>query len=448
MVSGVYDALLPAPTRFQADRLARLLDRVGELVHSTAGVMQSIDEQWAIIRRGTVDVLPEEDLVAKLRSGRALRVKLGADPSAPDLHLGHAVVLTKLREFQELGHTVIFLIGDFTGMIGDPTGKSETRKPLTRDEVRANAETYQQQVFKILDPAKTEVRFNSEWMDAMQAADMIRLCAHYTVARMLERDDFAKRYGEQRSIGIHEFLYPLVQGYDSVALRSDIEVGGTDQRFNLLVGRELQKAYGQPAQVVLTLPLLEGTDGVQKMSKSLGNAIGLADPPQEIFGKVMSISDAMMLRYYELLTTENVDQIRREIESGVVHPMDAKKRLARLLVGRFYSDPVGQREQENFERQFQRRELPQELPVFQWPTPPNAPIALATVMTVSGMTSSMGEARRLITQGAVRVDGERAVDLKACVVPTEAGVVLQVGPRRIQAIRFFPPKLEREPKGG
>src|SRR5262249_32326424 len=245
-------------------------------------IMKSVDEQLAIIRRGAVDVLPEEELLGKLREARPLRVKLGADPSAPDLHLGHAVVLTKLREFQDLGQTVICLVGDFTGMIGDPTGKSETRKPLTREAVSANAQTYQQQVFKILDPARTEVRFNSEWMDQMAAADMVRLCAQYTVARMLERDDFAKRYGEQRPIGVHEFLYPLVQGYDSVALRADIEVGGTDQRFNLLVGRELQKAYGQAPQVVLTLPLLEGTDGDAKMSKSLGNAIGIADPPSEI----------------------------------------------------------------------------------------------------------------------------------------------------------------------
>ena len=248
--------------------------------------MKSAYDQLAIIRRGAVDILPEDALVAKLQEGRPLRVKLGADPSAPDLHLGHAVVLTKLREFQDLGHAVIFLIGDFTGMIGDPTGRSETRKPLTREQLSVNAETYRQQVFKILDPARTEVRFNSEWMDRISAADMVRLCAHYTVARMLERDDFAKRFEERRPIGVHEFLYPLIQGYDSVALRADVEVGGTDQRFNLLVGRELQKAYGQPAQVVLTLPLLEGTDGAAKMSKSLGNAIGIAEPPEQVFGKV------------------------------------------------------------------------------------------------------------------------------------------------------------------
>jgi len=286
--------------------------------------MRSLDEQMRVICRGTVDVLPREELAAKLREGRPLRVKLGADPSAPDLHLGHLVALNKLREFQDLGHVVIFLIGDFTGMIGDPTGRSETRKPMTLEQVRANAETYRQQVFKILDPARTEVRFNSEWMDRMPARDMIRLCAHYTVARMLERDDFAKRYEEERAIGVHEFLYPLIQGYDSVALQADVEVGGTDQRFNLLVGREIQKAYGQASQVVVTLPLLEGTDGVQKMSKSLGNAIGIADRPDDMFGKLMSISDAMMLRYYELLVGEEVNALRRQIESGAVHPMELK----------------------------------------------------------------------------------------------------------------------------
>jgi len=326
--------------------------------------MRSFDEQLAVLRRGTVDVLPEGELLAKLREGRPLRVKLGADPSAPDLHLGHVVALNKLRQFQDLGHVVIFLIGDFTGMIGDPTGRSETRKPMTSEQVRANAETYRQQVFKILDPARTEVRFNSEWMDRMSAREMVRLCAHYTVARMLERDDFAKRYEEEHAIGVHEFLYPLVQGYDSVALRADVEVGGTDQRFNLLVGREIQKAYGQAAQVVVTLPLLEGTDGVQKMSKSLGNAIGIADRPDDMFGKLMSISDAMMLRYYEVLLGEDVKALRTQIESGAVHPMEAKKRLARTIVARFSGEETGRREQQRFERQFQERRLPEDIPKF------------------------------------------------------------------------------------
>lgn len=335
--------------------------------------MKSAEEQLAAIRRGTVDVLPEDELVAKLRTGQPLRVKFGADPSAPDLHLGHTVALNKLRQFQDLGHVVIFLIGDFTGMIGDPTGKSETRKPLTRDEVSANAQTYRRQVFKVLDPERTEVRFNSQWMEHMRAADMVRLCAHYTVARMLERDDFARRYQEERAIGLHEFLYPLIQGYDSVALHADVEVGGTDQRFNLLVGRELQRAYGQSPQVVVTLPLLEGTDGLTKMSKSLGNAIGIADPPEDVFGKLMSISDLMMLRYYDLLTAEDVRALRERISSGALHPMEAKKQLARLIVARFYDDDTAQREQERFERRFQRRELPAQLPTFQWPSDPPLP---------------------------------------------------------------------------
>ena len=398
--------------------------------------MTSIDEQVETIRRGTVDVLPADELQAKLRQGRPLRVKFGADPSAPDLHLGHAVALTKLRQFQDLGHTVIFLIGDFTGMIGDPTGKSETRKPLTREHVRANAETYQRQVFKVLDPNRTEVRFNSEWMDQMSAADVVRLCAHYTVARMLERDDFAKRYEEERAIGIHEFLYPLVQGYDSVALRADVEVGGTDQRFNMLVGRELQKAYGQRPQVVLTLPLLEGTDGVQKMSKSLGNAIGITDPPEEIFGKLMSVSDAMMLRYYALLTNEDSAAISRRIEAGSLHPMDAKKQLAAELVSRFYDAEVARRALDDFARRFQRHELPADLPLFEWPEEAPASVVLAQAIAASGMASSQSEARRLIRQGAVRVDGQRITDINQRIVPSDADVVIQVGARRVSAIRF------------
>jgi tyrosyl-tRNA synthetase len=398
--------------------------------------MTAKDAQLATIRRGTVDVLPVEELAARLSKGRPLRVKFGADPSAPDLHLGHAVALTKLRQFQDLGHTVIFLIGDFTGMIGDPTGKSETRKPLTREQVRANAETYRQQVFKILDPARTEVRFNSEWMDKMSAADVVRLCAHYTVARMLERDDFAKRYADEQAIGIHEFLYPLVQGYDSVALRADVEVGGTDQRFNLLVGRELQKAYGQPPQIVLTLPLLEGTDGVQKMSKSLGNAIGIADPPGEIFGRVMSISDIMMLRYYELLTGEDVKTLREAVESGALHPMEAKKRLARRIVARFYDEATAQHESADFERRFQRRELPEHVPAFEWSEPPSVPPSLPRVLMASGLASSMSDARRLIQQGAVRVDGERIEDAHFVLASTGKPVIVQVGSRRIREIHF------------
>jgi len=405
--------------------------------------MTSTDQQLETIRRGTVDVLPEGELVAKLRTGSPLRVKFGADPSAPDLHLGHTVALTKLRQLQDLGHTIIFLIGDFTGMIGDPTGKSETRKALTREEVRANAETYRQQVFKVLDPMRTEVRFNSEWMDDMRAADVVRLCAHYTVARMLEREDFAKRYSDERAISIHEFLYPLVQGYDSVALRADMEVGGTDQRFNLLVGRELQKAYGQSPQVVVTLPLLEGTDGVAKMSKSLGNAIGIADAPGEIFGRIMSISDTMMLRYYELLTSENVAALRAQIESGSLHPMEAKKRLAGLIVARFYDAAAADSERASFEQRFQRRELPEDLPIYEWREDSSIVPSLSRVLTVSGMTASMSEARRLIQQGAVRVNGRRVEDAQFILEPTPEPVVVQVGSRRVRSVHF----LGRAPKG-
>jgi len=408
--------------------------------------VKPLQDQLTSIRRGTIDVLPEEELVAKLRLQRPLRVKLGADPSAPDLHLGHAVVLTKLREFQDNGHTIIFLIGDFTAMIGDPTGKSETRKPLTREQVRDNAETYRQQVYKVLDPAKTEVRFNSEWMDGMTAADMVRLCAQYTVARMLERDDFARRYAEQRPIAVHEFLYPLVQGYDSVALRADVEVGGTDQRFNMLVGRELQKAYGQTPQVVVTLPLLEGTDGVAKMSKSLNNAIGITEPPEEIFGKLMSISDAMMLRYYTLLTDEDGATIGARIAAGALHPMEAKKRLARLIVSRFSSAEIAQQVQDEFERRFQRRQLPAEMQLFEWPTAVPDAIGLAQIVTASGMVGSMSEARRLISQGAVRIDGQRVQDIHYRVVPSDRDVIIQVGPRRVQAIRF--PRNRNQEKRG
>jgi tyrosyl-tRNA synthetase len=404
-----------------------------------------VEEQLARIRHGTVDVLPLDELAARLRDGRPLRVKFGADPSAPDLHLGHTVALTKLRQFQDLGHRVVFLIGDFTGMIGDPTGKSETRKPLTREEVSANAETYRQQVFKILDPERTEVRFNSEWMDRMTAAEMVRLCAHYTVARMLERDDFAKRYAEERAIGIHEFLYPLIQGYDSVALRADVEVGGTDQRFNLLVGREIQKAYGLAPQVVLTLPLLEGTDGVQKMSKSLGNAIGIAEPAAEIFGKLMSISDAMMVRYYELLISEDLGAMRRQIESGALHPMDAKKRLACAIVARFYDDATAQRELESFERRFQRRELPEHVSEFVYANPP-ARVPLPQLLTKSGLTRSNSEARRKIEEGAVRVGGARVADMNFAVIPSETPeVVVQIGRRSIRRIVF---SADQRSRGG
>jgi tyrosyl-tRNA synthetase len=389
-----------------------------------------------ILRRGTVDVLPEGELERKLvercKAGRPLRVKLGADPSAPDLHLGHAVVLRKLAQFQQCGHEVVFLIGDFTGMIGDPTGKSETRKPLTREQVQANARTYQEQVFKILDPARTTVRFNSEWMDAMVPADLVRLCAQYTVARILERDDFAKRMREGRPIGIHEFLYPLVQGYDSVALRADVEVGGTDQRFNLLVGRELQKAYGQEPQCVVTLPLLEGVDGQQKMSKSLGNAIGIADPPDEMYGRLMSLSDEGMVRYAELLSDERPDLAAR-MADGTLHPMQAKKDLARELVTRFHGVEAGDAAQRFFEQRFQQRAdfAPEEATVE---AGGSGAIALFALLVKVGFAASNSEARRLIAQRGVRLDNE-VVEEATRTVPVGAEVLLAVGRRRVARVR-------------
>jgi tyrosyl-tRNA synthetase len=329
-------------------------------------------------------------------------------------------------------------------MIGDPTGKSETRKPLSREQVLANAETYRHQVFKILDAQRTEVRFNSEWVDQMSAADVVRLCAHYTVARMLERDDFAKRYAEERAIGIHEFLYPLVQGYDSVALRADIEVGGTDQRFNLLVGRELQKAYSQAAQIVVTLPLLEGTDGVQKMSKSLGNAIGIADAPDEMFGRVMRISDTIMLRYYELLFPDEYAEVRDNLAEGLEHPMVAKERLAGLLVSQYHGEELSKAARERFDQQIRRRELPEDLPEFVYVDPPVS-ILLARLMAVSGLTSSNSEARRKIEEGAVRVDGQRIADANFVVAPCgERALIVQVGRRTVRRIIFS----RTRPQGG
>lgn len=394
------------------------------------------EKQLEVLRRGAVDILPEAELLAKLREGRPLRVKFGADPSSPDLHIGHAVALKKLRQMQELGHQVIFLIGDFTGMIGDPTGRSETRKPLDREQVVANARTYQAQVFQILDRERTEIRFNSEWMDVMPAAQMVRLCGHYTVARMLEREDFAARFGRQQPIGIHEFLYPLVQGYDSVALAADVEVGGTDQLFNLLVGRELQRAAGQPPQVVLTVPLLEGTDGVAKMSKSLGNAIGITEPAEEMYGKLMSISDGLMARYFELLAPAEWDGLAPELRAGRVHPMTAKKRLACAVVEQYQGPEAAAQAQAAFELRFQRRELPAELPEFVWPAEAPAEVHLPSLLRDSGMAASTGEARRLIGQGAVRVDGARVRELGLPVGEGVERVVVQVGTRKAVHVIF------------
>ncbi|MGH8005743.1 MAG: tyrosine--tRNA ligase [Candidatus Binatia bacterium] len=394
---------------------------------------RSIADQLREIQRGAVDIVPLEELQQKLESGRMLRVKWGADPSAPDLHLGHTVVLNKLRQFQELGHVVIFLIGDFTAMIGDPTGRSETRKPLTRDEVQRNAETYTQQVSKMLDPELTEVRFNSEWTDALSPTEMVRLCGHYTVARLLERDDFAKRLREGLPIHVHEFLYPLLQGYDSVALRADVEVGGTDQRFNLLVGRELQRAYGQEPQVVLTMPLLEGTDGVQKMSKSLGNAIGITDQPSEMYGKLMSISDALMGRYYELLSAVDTARVQ-EIQAGTVHPMEAKKLLAAELVTRFHDQTAATQAAAEFTQRFQRRELPDEMEIFTW-SGKESTVWICHLLRTAGLAKSTSEARRLVGQGGVKVDGERIEDADIQ-LPAQGEKVLQVGRRRVIRIVF------------
>lgn len=398
--------------------------------------MPSPEEQIAMLRQGAVDIIPETELLAKLREGRPLRVKFGADPSSPDLHVGHAVALKKLRQMQDLGHHVIFLIGDFTGMIGDPTGRSETRKPLSREQVAANARTYEAQVFSVLDREKTEIRFNSEWMDALPAAELVRICGHYTVARMMEREDFGARFRAQHPIGIHEFLYPLVQGYDSVALHADVEVGGTDQLFNLLVGRELQRAAGQSPQVVLTVPLLEGTDGVAKMSKSLGNAIGITEAPSEMFGKLMSISDALMQRYYELLAAGEWVYVAGDVRSGAMHPMEAKKRLAHALVAEYHGLGAAGRAQHAFEQRFQRRELPADLPEYVLRGERPQELHLPGLLKDAGLAASTSDARRLIGQGGVRIDGERVVSLAIAVPPECERIVVQVGTRRAVAVVF------------
>ena len=404
--------------------------------------MLSVKEQLERLQAGTVDVLPAGELERKLEASakkqRPLRIKLGADPSAPDLHLGHVVVLRKLAEFQACGHQVVFLIGDFTGMIGDPTGKSETRKPLTREQVQANARTYQEQVFKILDPERTTIRFNSEWMDEMKPADMVKLCAQYTVARILERDDFAKRMRESRPIGIHEFLYPLVQGYDSVALQADVEVGGTDQSFNLLVGRELQKAYGQEPQCILTMPLLEGTDGQQKMSKSLGNAIGIADPPADMFGRLMSISDELMVRYASLLSV-GLRDLGPRLASGSIHPMEAKKALSRELVACFHGEGEAEQAQRFFEQRFQERTSydPEVLDI----DADDGGLQLFALIVRAGFAASNSEARRLVAQRAVRIDEQVAEDPNARVLPGD--LLLSVGRRRMARIRLSSSGLAR-----
>jgi len=396
--------------------------------------MASVSEALQIVKRGAQEILLEQDLVEKLGSGRPLRIKAGFDPTAPDLHLGHTVLINKLRQFQDLGHEVMFLIGDFTGMIGDPTGKSATRPPLTRDEVIENARTYEQQIFKILDPEKTLVMFNSSWMSEMSAVDLIQLAAKHTVARMLERDDFDKRYKSGQAIAIHEFLYPLIQGYDSVAMKADVELGGTDQKFNLLVGRQLQEAFGQKPQVVITMPILEGLDGVQKMSKSLNNYIGIADAPDDMFGKLMSISDDLMWRYFELLSFRpmaEVEKFRSDIAGGA-NPRDIKFELGREIVARFHTAKAAEEAQANFIARFQKGAMPEDMAEVSVAAPEGA-LPLANVLKEAGLVASTSEALRMIKQGAVRIDGER-VEGPAVELAAGTTQVCQVGKRRFARV--------------
>lgn len=392
--------------------------------------MTEVADALALIKRGTQEILIEDELVRKLESGRKLRIKAGFDPTAPDLHLGHSVLLTKMRQFQDLGHEVIFLIGDFTGRIGDPTGKNVTRKPLTEDEVKANAQTYREQVFKILDPGKTEVRFNAEWFGQMSAADMIELAAQSTVARMLERDDFEKRYRAGQSISIHEFLYPLVQGYDSVALKADIELGGTDQKFNLLMGREIQKHFGQEPQVVITMPLLEGLDGVQKMSKSLNNYIGVDDTPGVMFNKLVSMPDSLMWRYFELLSlksNEEVEAIRQDIEQGA-NPRDIKMLLARELIARYHGEEAAATAHKSVGNQLADGELPEDLPevTIEFEGAPRVPIA--AVLNRANLANNSAQAKDMLNNGRVKVDGE--VIAKDAMLDTGRSYVIQAGKKR------------------
>jgi tyrosyl-tRNA synthetase len=397
--------------------------------------MTTIDQQVSHLLQGTTEVISEGEirrkLCASLDTGRPLRVKLGADPTAPDIHLGHTVVIRRLRAFQQLGHTVIFLIGDFTGLIGDPSGKSATRPQLRREEIAANAETYKRQIFKLLDPEKTEIRFNSEWMDRLGSDGFVRLASHVTVKQILERDDFQKRLSEEHPVALHELLYPLIQGYDSVVLEADVEIGGTDQKFNLLMGRSLQRERGQEPQAVLITPLLEGTDGVQKMSKSLGNYVGIDEPPQEMFGKIMSISDELMWRYYELLTDLTVGDIRlmrARVESSEVNPRDLKAALAKRVISDFHPKSAANAAEEDFIRKFRNKEVPDE--VEEQAVAPQI-WKLPRLLVETGLTPSMAEARRLIDQGGVRLGGERITDVMyEVVIKDDSAILLQVGRRR------------------
>jgi tyrosyl-tRNA synthetase len=396
--------------------------------------MSAVTDALDLIKRGCEEILVESELIDKLKTGRSLRIKAGFDPTAPDLHLGHTVLINKLRQFQDLGHEVLFLIGDFTGMIGDPTGKSATRPPLTRDEVIENARTYEQQIFKILEPEKTLVMFNSSWMNDMSSAELIELAAKHTVARMLERDDFSRRYQSGQSISIHEFLYPLIQGYDSVAMKADVEMGGTDQKFNLLVGRELQKHYGQSPQTVITMPILEGLDGAQKMSKSLNNYIGISEVPDEMFGKLMSISDDLMWRYFELLSFRPMSEIegfKQEMAEGK-NPRDIKFLLGEEIVARFHSEAEATQARENFIARFQKGALPDDIPEVEL-TSEEGQMPIANILKEAGLVSSTSEAFRMIKQGAVKIDGERVED-KGLIISRGHKHIYQVGKRRFASI--------------
>jgi len=396
--------------------------------------MTDVSQAFAELKRGAEEILVEDELLEKLKSGKPLKIKAGFDPTAPDLHLGHTVLINKLRQFQRQGHEVIFLIGDFTGMIGDPTGKNVTRKPLTKEDVLANAETYKEQVFKILDPAKTTVAFNSTWMDKLGAAGMLKLASRQTVARMMERDDFKKRYANGQAIAIHEFMYPLVQGWDSVALEADVELGGTDQKFNLLMGRELQKSEGQRPQTVLMMPLLEGLDGVQKMSKSLGNYIGITDSPSDMFGKIMSISDVLMWRYYELLSFKPITEIERykvDIEQGK-NPRDVKIDLAKELITRFHDEAAAQAAHDEFINRFQKGAMPDDMPELEL-TPEGGEIAIANLLKEAGLVVSTSDAYRMIKQGAAKIDGEKITD-RNLVIASGNQAVYQVGKRKFARV--------------
>lgn len=402
--------------------------------------MVSIEEQLALIERGTVDFISRDEMVKKLKrsveTGIPLKIKAGFDPTAPDLHLGHTVLIQKLKHFQDLGHQIYFLIGDFTGMIGDPTGKSETRKALTVEQVQQNAETYKAQVFKILDPEKTEVAFNSTWLGKLDSIDMIKLASELTVARMLERDDFSKRFASGRPISIHEFLYPLIQGYDSVAMEADVELGGTDQLFNLLMGRDLQRSRGQEPQVVLTMPLLEGLDGVNKMSKSLGNYIGITDSPDDIYGKTLSVSDDLMFRYFSLLsdmTEQEIEALEGELVAGKVHPKQVKQKLARELTARFHSKEAAEEAERNFEKVFAKGGVPDEVPEFSLPV--GTVVPLPNLLADAGLVKSTSEARRMIKQSAVSIEGEKVTDARM-EISGDSSLLIKVGKRRFTRIVF------------